>query len=151
MNKLKAITRKWNQWGPRTISMFYSRFGKYGGNPPISLFSKRLARNVSFIKDTPLLVYKAIAARKASCSWIVPRSLQANPAPSIHTFLTLCSAPSQVRAYTSVLSTLFRWQFLNLFLWITISAFSLLNPSSVLWWTMMKQSLCQVVADTFRL
>ena len=34
----------------------------------------------------------------------VPRSLQANPATSINTFLTLCSAQAQVRVCTSKLT-----------------------------------------------
>ena len=82
---------------------------------------------------------------------VVPSSLQANPASSIHMCLTLCSAPSQVKVCSS--------QFTNYTLSRTVSEFVPLNKNYPVpyirrvhfWWTMINTSLCQVDADTFLL
>ena len=78
----------------------------------------------------PVASCMATAARKASCPWRSPGPFKRiQLLPFIHFLHCVLHQPKLEFAHLSSPSTLFRWQFLNLLLWITTS-FSPLHPSS---------------------
>jgi len=78
----------------------------------------------------PVASNMATAARKASCPWSSQGPFKRiQLLPFIHFLHCVPHQPKLEFAHLSSPSTLFRWQFLNLFLWITIT-FSPLHPLS---------------------